>query len=198
MRILFCFMLLLSGSSCESKAAKPAGSVSSEQSQSQPRKSYTEEAEGEAISRRAAAEVNANLFVEIEFRQGSAGLTDKGKKSLQDLMQKSLERGKIDDIMILSWADNEYPSGNLKRLSKGQVKLAKERNTSVQQYVKSVADASIEQYNLAKQPGLFARWFNTADARLKNTLVAAGLPTTSDELQYPSKASHSVIIVKLK
>ncbi len=58
--------------------------------------------------------------------------------------------------------------------------------------------SEVDTYNMPKQPNAFSRWFNTSDARLKKSLVAEGLPTTADSLQYPSKASHSIVMVLLK
>lgn len=149
-----------------------------------------------AISEEAAKEVRGKSFVEIEFAKDSAVLTENAKSSIQALVDQAKQTGKVDDVLVLSWADEEYPSTDKKKLSKKQIDLATQRNKAVEDYVKSLTNASVDRYNLAKQPNVFSKWFNTTDARLKNALVAAGLPTSPGANQYPTKASHSVIIVK--
>ena len=56
---------------------------------------------------------------------------------------------------------------------------------------------NVDTYNMAKQPSILAEWFNSTDNKLKTSLVAAGLPTTADALQYPSKKSHAVVLIKI-
>lgn len=159
---------------------------------------YTEESEGRAVTNSAALEAKADSFVEIQFAQGSAALSESSKASLKALMEQSSYSGKLDEIIVLSWADEEYPSKNLRKLPKAQRDLAEKRNQSVAEYLKSMKNMDIDTYNMAKQPNTLSKWFNTTDTRLKRSLVAAGLPTTADNPQYPSKASHSVILVKLE
>ena len=100
--------------------------------------------------------------------------------------------------MVLSWSDYEYPSKNLKKLPKAQIDLAQKRNRSVESYIKSLKSVDIDAYNMAEQPNALSKWFNATDNKLKNALVSAGLPTTADDTQYPSKASHSVILIKVE
>lgn len=163
-----------------------------------PRKSAAEEAESRDITQKAANEVQAHKFMEIEFKPGSAELTENAKNSLAKLVQASGQVGKIDEVMVLSWSDYEYPSKNVKKLPKAQIDLAQKRNRAVEHYVKSIQRVDVDAYNMAEQPNALSKWFNATDNRLKNALVAAGLPTTADDPQYPSKASHSVVLVKLE
>jgi len=54
----------------------------------------------------------------------------------------------------------------------------------------------VDTYNMAQQPNVLSKWFNTTDNKLKNTLVAAGLRTTASEPSAsPHKASHALILV---
>ena len=163
-----------------------------------PRKTYTEEAENRAVISSAANEVKAHQFVEINFKPGTHSISESSKRSLDRLMASSLNEGEIDEILVMSWADNELPSAQRKTLSKNEIELAKKRNQTVEKYLKQKRSVDVDLYNMAEQPNVFAKWFNTTDARLKKSLVAAGLPTTADDPQYPSKASTSVILVKLK
>lgn len=164
----------------------------------QPRTSYTNESESQALSGSVARDVEAHSFVEITFEPGSANLTENSKKSLNSVMAQANRQGKIDEIMVMSWSDEEYPSDNIKRLPKPQRDLASRRNKAVEKYVKSIRKVDVDLYNMAEQPGVLSKWFNTTDNKLKNSLIAAGLPTTADDPQYPSKASHSVVLVKIE
>jgi len=164
----------------------------------EPRKSLTEMNESKAITNSAATEANAHNFVEIVFDAGSSNLTENAKSSLNSVMDQARSVGEIDEIIVLSWADEEYPSKNVKKLSKPQKDLAERRNRAVASYIKNVKSVDVDAYNMAEQPNAMQKWFNTKDSQLKNSFVAAGLPTTADDPQYPSKASHSVILVKLE
>lgn len=164
----------------------------------QPKTSYTSESEGTAINDSVAREVKAHSFVEITFEPGSATLSENSKKSLNSVMSQANRQGKIDEIMVMSWSDEEYPSDNIKRLPKPQRDLAARRNKAVEKYVKSIRKVDVDLYNMAEQPNVLSKWFNTTDNKLKNSLMAAGLPTTADDPQYPSKASHSVVLVKIE
>lgn len=162
------------------------------------RKSYAEEAESKAIINSAAKEVKAHQFVEISYNPGTHIISEASKRSLDQLMASSEAQGEVDEVLVMSWADQELPSSKLKKLSKSEIELAKKRNQAVEDYLKSKKSVDVDLYNMAEQPNVFAKWFNTTDAKLKKSLVAAGLPTTADEPQYPSKASTSVVLVKLK
>ncbi len=165
--------------------------------QENPRTSYTEEAEGRYISNEAAKKVRAYNFVEVEFQPQSSELSDQAKKLINETFQKAIWDGYIDNVSVLSWSDAEYPSKNLKTLSKDDRKLAEKRNLVIKNYLVSLKSVDVDTYNMAEQPSKLSKLFNTADNQLKNSLVAAGLPTSADALQYPSKASHSLVLIKL-
>lgn len=146
----------------------------------------------------AASEVNAYNFVEIRFDPGSAQLTESAKASLDAVLRQAQSNGKLDEALVLSWADEEYPSKEQKKLSKYQRDLADDRNKAVKDYVKSAKSIDVDSYNMASQPNILQKWFNTTDNKLKNSLQAAGLPTTADSTMAPGKASHSVILIKIE
>jgi hypothetical protein len=160
--------------------------------------SNREAAENRVITNAAAVDAKADSFVEIKFKPGSSALTNNAKESLRSVVDQARTYGRIDDLIVLSWADQEYPSKSLKKLSVGQRNLADSRNKSIEEYVKSVRTVDVDAYNMAERPNVLSKWMNTSDAKLKDSFVAAGLSTTADENQYPSKASHSVILVKVK
>lgn len=163
-----------------------------------PRKSFVEEQDSIAISNEAAKEVDASYFVEIAFAPGSSHLTESSQTAIENLMNQAKQGGSLAEVKILAWADNELPSAQRKTLSESQRRLADRRAKVVESYVKRFTKVDIDRHNMAMQPNVVAKWFDSSDARLKRTLVAAGLPTTADDPQYPSKASHSLIMVQLQ
>lgn len=161
------------------------------------RASQTEETDGRAISNAAALQMKAHNFVEVEFPAGSSNLSPSATSSLNAAIQQAQLRGPIEDVIVMSWADEEYPSKTQNKLSKEQRTLADRRNEAVKNHFRSLNGVDVEAYNMAERPNTLSRWFNTSDTKLKNSLTAAGLPTTADENQYPSKASHAVILLKV-
>lgn len=157
-----------------------------------------QEAKDRYVTNTAAREAEASNYVEIKYKPGSATLTDNAKSSLNSVIKQAREEGKIDEVIVLSWADEEYPSKNLKDLPKSQSELAEKRNKSIEQYVKSMRDVDVNTYNMAERPTALSKLFNTADSKLKDTMVTAGLSTTENSADYVNKASHSIILIKVK
>lgn len=151
-----------------------------------------------SIQNVAAMETQANYFIEIEFVKGSAILSENAKSSVNSLINEARRHGNIDELIVLSWSDVEYPSKNLKKLSTQQRLLAKKRNQAVKKYAKDIGNIDVETYNMAEKPNAIAKLLDTEDNRLKESLLAAGLPTTANNPPDASKASHSLILVKLK
>jgi hypothetical protein len=160
--------------------------------------SSSERAAGSSVSNAAANTENAYNFVEISFEPGSTGLTESAKSSIQQVVSQAKNAGKLDEAIVMSWSDEEYPAKDVKKLPKAQRDLADQRNKAVKDYVKSIQRMDVDTYNMASQPNVLSKWFNTTDAKLKNSLTAAGLPTTGDSQQYPSKASHSLVLIKVE
>jgi len=136
-------------------------------------------------------------LVDIKFREGSAQLTESAKNSLQASIEQSLQNEKLNEIIILSWSDQEYPLSNLKKLPRNQTDLAENRNRSIEIFFKSIKNVRIDTHNMAKRPNLFSRLFNTSDKRIKDSYMKVEFsPRDSDfSKDYTKKASHAVIII---
>jgi len=154
--------------------------------------------DGQKLNNAVALQARAHNFVEIEFAPGSAQLTESAKTSLDSVIDQARAAGKIDEVLVFSWSDEEFPSKNLKKLPKRQRDLAEDRNDTIKKYVKNGRSLDVDTYSMAEQSNPLSKWFNTTDSKLKNSFTAAGLPTSSDVNQYPSKASRSVILVKVE
>ncbi len=151
------------------------------------------------VADEAARAVDSNYFVDIEFDKGSDALTEPSRSSLTSLLKRARAEGPLADVKVLVWADEEYPSAKLKKLSRSQRKLAAARGRSLAIFIKSLDQTlPVESHNMAQRPSAISRWFNTPDARFKRSLVAAGLPTTAEDEPITGRASHAVILVTMK
>lgn len=155
------------------------------------------EAPGKAVTKAVSREAEASKFTEIQFNFGSSMLTEKSKDSLSNLMKTS-NNAEIDEVIVLSWSDVEYPSTNVDKLSKLQLDLANKRNENVKAYVKALRNVDINTYNMAEKPNTLSKLLDSDDSKLKNSFLSAGLATTADKSNHANKATHSVILVKLK
>jgi hypothetical protein len=189
--LLLCeFLVLLSAVGC-------ANSPKKTDERTKPLITSSEEA-ARPVTSSVAEEAKAYNSVEIAFKPNSANLNDSAKNSLDALIKQAKSGGEIDEVIVLSWSDKEYPSKNIKKLPKQQGELAEKRNQAVTEYVKSLQNVEVDSYNMAKKPDALSKWFNTDDNKLKKSLLAAGLPTSADSKQSASKASRSVILIKIK
>lgn len=166
--------------------------------------SKEEKAKAEAQSpismeaKQVAAEENAAFVTEFAFAKGKSRLTPAAQTQIQEIVAKAQKAGKIQEVKVISWGDAEYPSVHTKKLSKAEINLVKERNKSVEKYVKNQQDASVKSYSMAERPGTFSEIFSSTDAKIKKSLEIAGIPTTDTAVKVPAKASRSIVIVILE
>lgn len=160
----------------------------------------TEPAVASPVAQQVAKETQAALVTEVSFHRGSAQLTAPAKRKLEQIINDAKARGKIDDIKVIAWSDQNYPSKEKGSLVKQQRDLADKRSDEVQKYVKNYAESyvDVDTYNMAERPGTFESWFNTSDNRIKKSLENAGVATTADgALSIPNKRSTAMILVVL-
>ncbi|MFZ4715420.1 MAG: hypothetical protein ACOYL6_16975 [Bacteriovoracaceae bacterium] len=157
-----------------------------------------EEATGRNVNYKAAVEAGAHNYVQIDYKEGSSHLSDDAKSSLRNVVNEAKSEGKIDEVIVLSWSDENYPSKNLNKLSKEQRGLADRRNNNVKEYLKTLNKLDVDTYNMAERPSSLSKLFNTEDTKLKTSFIRAGISTNNDSNDYATKASHSVILIKLQ
>lgn len=189
-KLLFLTLSLSTAANCSNTAHKVSDVAKSSTS-------ITEEEDGRIVTNAAAKEVKAHNFVEIKFPPLSAVLSQDAIAALESVVTQAKKSGTIDQFIVLSWSDQEYPSKAQKNLSRDQIALAEQRNLAIKKHLSLRENADVDLYNMSERPNMMSKFFNTTDAKLKKSLMAAGLPTTADDPQYPSKASHSVVLVKV-
>lgn len=178
-------------SACTSKPAKDPGSNSTAGTgKAQESKTVSME------SKQLASEEESNLVTEITFAKGKAFISDDARKELQALQKKALAKGKIDEIKVITWGDQEYPSVHDKSLSESQQKLVKMRNDALEKYLDGLSqeDANIETFSMAERPDALNKLFSSDEAQIKKSLETAGIPNTDTSVKVPGKASKSVVI----
>ena len=169
-RTLISSIALLSLASCANTPQKVADL-------DKPRTSFTEEEDGRQVTNAAAKEVKAHNFIEINFKQASAVLTNDAASSIDAAVLQAKQRGEINQVIVLSWSDEEYPSKKRNKLSKIQSALAEKRNVAIKKHFASMKGVDVDTYNMAERPNALSKWFNTTDTKLKNSLMAAGCPS---------------------
>lgn len=151
------------------------------------------------VANTAAAEADANYYVNVEFKPGSDQLTERSRAAIGSLMDRARGQGELKEVKVLSWADEEYPSGSRKKLSDRQKKLAQNRNKNIEAHIDSLRfGVDVDTYSMAERPNVVSQWLSTSDARFKRSLEAAGLPTTDSEASLRKHASKSVVLVRIE
>lgn len=151
-----------------------------------------------AMTNNVANDIQAHSFVEVQYKEGSSTLSNDAKHSLNSILKLAHEKGEIDEVLVLSWSDQNYPAKNSDELPQSQRSLADKRNISVKNYLTSQRDIDVDSYNMAEKPSTYSKLFKTDDSQLKDSFLAAGLTTNSTTNHTYSKSSRSVIFVKLK
>lgn len=150
-------------------------------------------------AKQVAAEEQAPYVTELGFRKGKRSLSAADQSKLNRVIADAKAHGKIDEVRVISWADEEYPSVHTKKLSSNQRKLADGRNSEIKDYIHGIdGGANVESYNMAERPGALSEMFSTSNARVKKALEVAGIPTTDSGVKMPAKASKAIVLVIMK
>ncbi|AHZ84778.1 hypothetical protein [Bdellovibrio bacteriovorus] len=149
-----------------------------------------------AEAKTVAVQEEASHVTEFGFSKGSSTLSSDAKGDLQRLIDEAKKTGTIKEIKVITWGDKDYPSTETKKLSSAEVKLVKERNKAIENYIKSYdRSPDVDLYSMAERPNLLEDMLNTSDSRIKKNLETAGIPTTDKMAKVPSKASKSIVMV---
>ncbi|MBC7430219.1 MAG: hypothetical protein H7336_16515 [Bacteriovorax sp.] len=147
----------------------------------------------------AVAKTNSEYYTVLEFNKGTQRLSESSKRDLREFVASAQRDGReIDDIKILSWADKEYPGQGIK-LSDRDVKIANDRNKSIEKYLKDdlKAAGSYATYNMAKRPNKINEFFKADDFKTKRIFERKGSTPAGTNIDnfVASKAGKSLIMV---
>lgn len=163
----------------------------------QPQESYTPYAANsrEAI---AAADLNRDVVLTVEFKPGQDGLSKTAKNQIQRALADARKMGTIKNVEVAVWSDKEYPAIG-KSLPKDQVKLAAKRAKNLQLLIdKTEPSSDVNTFNMAKQPNSFQRWVNSRDAEVKSKLVAAGVVPRPKDNQIFDRTSTAIVFIEVR
>lgn len=146
-------------------------------------------------SKQLASEEESNLVTEVTFPKQKAEVGPEARASLKKLAMKAKSKGKISEIKVITWADQEYPSKQEEDLSQAQKSLVERRNKAITKYLDQLdKNAKVKTYSMAERPGAIEKMFSSEGADIKKSLEGAGIPTTETAAKMPGKASKSVVI----
>lgn len=149
---------------------------------------------------KAAAEVGGTHYATLEFEKGTSKLSEASKANLNALATRASRDGrKIEEIKILSWADQEYPDRVKGKAKTSEIILAKERGEKIKEYLKDDLHAreDIDAFNMAKRPNLLSKMFKDEDFSVKDAFEKSGATGTKlndGNISY-SKASKALVII---
>lgn len=143
-----------------------------------------------------AANLNEASFVtEIVFKKDSSELSNDGRNALRDMLKAAKDKGKVEEVKILAWADKDYPPKNKMALNKDERKLADERALEIKGYVEDNSKGvDIDVHNMAERPYTLQNLFKSGDLRVKKSLETAGLSNPSKS-GMPSKSGRVLVMV---
>ncbi|MGZ3722310.1 MAG: hypothetical protein ACXVA9_05240 [Bdellovibrionales bacterium] len=146
----------------------------------------------------AKKQTGAELLTELVFEKGSSDLSGDARSQLRDIIHEAQKKGKIADVLVISWADKEYPFADRKMLGRDERKLADDRLLEIKNYIADNSDpASVQTFNMAEQPDALEKLIKTSpNLKIKQSLESAGLAHPY-QTGMPPKASHALVMVSL-
>ena len=98
-----------------------------------------------------------------EWHKATLIPSDAAKTSLTDVVGKAKLAGKVDEVIVLSWSDLEYPAKNSATLPRDQRNLAGERNRAIKSYLQAArSGVDVDTYNMAEKPNTLSKWFDAS------------------------------------
>lgn len=146
-------------------------------------------------AQQVAAAQGTPLVTEVAFAAGRDRLGKADGKKINRFIDESLKQGDVEKIQVISWADEEYPSVNTKKLSQSQIDLAHRRGEEIHAYIRRHKFSDIELINMARRPNALQKLVQSDDYRIKRALEVSGIPNTDTSVKEPSKSGHTMVIV---
>jgi hypothetical protein len=147
-----------------------------------------------------APRVAGTLYTTLLFEEGKADLGSENKQLLREIAARAHRSKKtIDEILILAWADKEYPDKVRGKASTKDIILASERAQEVRNYLENdlKENENIDSFNMAKRPGLFSKLVRNQEYEVKKAFDLSG--ATASKLPDGSvsftKSSKAIVII---
>lgn len=143
-----------------------------------------------------AAEQDANATAELTFAKGSAKLPKDAVTKIKKAMKEASARGRrVNEVKVVAWADQEYPSTFKDALPAEEQKLANARAEAVAKLLgKTAKGAEVEKISMAERPGALESFFKTSDFRVKRSLERAGIPNENTSVKVPAMERKALVL----
>lgn len=143
--------------------------------------------------------LGAETVAQLRFSEGSSRLSNDSRRSLADALSRAKARGELEEVKVISWADQEFPSVQGKKLSPRQQNLARERNEAIEAVVRQETNGvDVDSFNMAERPNALERLFRTEDYRVKRSLEEAGIPHANSAVKAPPMEGKALVMFVVK
>lgn len=147
----------------------------------------------------AATQLGAKEAAQVEFDAGKASVNPSEVEDIKEAISAAKKSGKISEVKIFSWADQEYPADGVKA-PESSVKLADQRADALKKMLKkNFGVKDVDTYNMAKRPNSLQELLKTGTAKSKDQLEASdAAPTKSEDtgmFGMAGKKSSAVVMV---
>jgi hypothetical protein len=133
-------------------------------------------------ARFAGSEAGAQELAEFRFPKGSSRLGREARERIDNALKKAREEGKIAEVKIIAWSDNDSAPLEGDSLPKKDQDLAARRLEAVGRVLApKVKEAKLRSYNMAASTGELDQLFGSSEYRLKESLRASGVATEVSE-----------------
>lgn len=138
------------------------------------------------------ADVERYPSLVVKFEKGSSALSDGTKKDISSFIKKARVNERINEVYVAAWADE--PRVGDKSLTDDQEDLARRRAHSLRAFLEEL-NVDVDTFNMAKRTDLWARMFNTEEARVKGH-KPAGRDRVALLIQDEGRPSAAVLVIE--
>jgi len=144
---------------------------------------------GDAV-RTAIYDITDKGSAELRFAKGSDSLTDAQKSELKSMITAFTSDGKTENVVVVAYADKNYPRGSKNDLAKEDRDLATRRGETVKKHLDSVGAKDVTVYNMAEKANWFEKTFVTKDAQVKREAKEDVGDTSDNDAFYEALGRH--------
>ncbi|HET9239389.1 MAG TPA: hypothetical protein VFO10_19160 [Oligoflexus sp.] len=111
----------------------------------------------------------------VQFEKGSSKLTMESENGIRKFIDSAKTHGKIKEVKVAVWSDQETPLQAEKDLSKEDRRLAEERGEQIKKFLrKDLGIKDVKIYNMAHGTSKLAKLFRTEESELRMAFSQKG------------------------
>lgn len=183
MKLSILISTLLVLSACASKKPEKKPVVYPSQS---PEVSTTNPKDTSIVAKEVASEQGSNFVTEVKFPKGGTDVSPVNRQKIKELYQKAEAKGNIEQVQLITWADNEYPVKDKRDLAQSQKQLVDERNDQLEEVIEKLDDdLEIKKISMAERAGVLEKFTASEESQVKESL---------DHKEAAGKTSEAMVI----